>query len=558
MSSVNLGRVAFVYRGDFVPGKEYCRYDIVAAHGNLYHCMGLEMYAYNKIDVDEAGNVIGLDANWWELFLKGTGGYVLKAGAGIEVEKDDLGNWTIKNIATVTGGNNIDVKTTTSGNTVTYKVTGLHQPITSSTLKIKHYTDIDEKTKVKVDGYEVDWPLGKTEGIDIKQSSDGKWNFTAKTSKVDVATWEKWWIKYPWDINLVKPTTTYSGPMHFSSNSLNIIGMTYGNNIAPCISDDGSMCCIVDGKTIPVVKWDVQYDLSVSYSTRFSTLLEGLEFQTYKEVDGDVVANTPQKMYYDPTREKMNASTNGCFVVTGPNGYTLSWSSAGYGGTGGKTHAYTGTLTEVDNIGLIFCIINRPDGNEGWHLHSYMGFSNLAWNHSTGVITSHQIYSDGTYTTLLGDADKMTGPDNWYAFKLVPSKQDQPVQHNVNNWFVYKLSDEEKKKYLSTDKTGMITSTAEVSDDNVQFKINVLGKDHLCEAKKSDCINYNIIFDDDAESYTATISYSNLPAELIYTFEDNCILDIDKNNQSKNKRVYKIGDKISIPYYSGCTFIKNT
>lgn len=500
----NLGRVAFVYRGDFDPNTFYSRYDVVKYHGSLYHCT-YNKSAYRKYNapINEDG-VLNSD---WELFLPGC---------------DFVGQNIISSDETII------VKETDKG----YDLSTKHTVVKAA--------DGSKNVTIKFD------------------KSTNTYTVSVVDNKITTAQWKNWWIKYPWEVNLAPQTTTYSGPMHFSSNSLNIIGMQYGGSYMPCISDDGGMCCIIDGKTIPVVKWDVQYNLNVVNANPYTTLLEGLQFQSYKEVNGELIANTPQNVYYVPDGGNRSSSSAGCFVVTGPNGYTKTWAGSGSGGTWGAEYAYTGVLTEVDNIGLIFCIINRPDGKESWHLHNYIGLYDLTWNHSTGAIAM-DVYSDATKSTLLGDADKMTGPDNWYAFKLVPAKQDQPIvaDYDKTKWFIYKLSEEEKKKYLSTDKTGAITSTVEVGVDNVQFNINVLGKEHSCEIKKSDCINYNIIFDDNAKSYTATISYSNLPNELVYTFEENCILNIDKNNPSKSKRIYKKGDKISIPYYSGCTFIKN-
>lgn len=506
----NLGRVAFVYRCDFDPNTFYSRYDVVKYHGSLYHC------TYNKSAYRKYNAPINEDGEYnsdWELFLPGC---------------DFVGQNIISSDETII------VKETDKGYDLSTKHTVVKAADGSKNVTIKFDKAINTYTVSVVD------------------------------NKITTAQWKNWWIKYPWDVNLAPQTITYSGPMHFSSNSLNIIGMKYGDRFVPCISDDGSMSCVVDGKTIPVVKWDVQYNLDVDNVSPYTTLLEGLQFQSYYENnDGELVANTPQNVYYVPDGGVRTTVSAGCFIVTGPNGYTIKWKGSGGGGTWNKDYAYTGTLKDVDNIGLIFCIINRPEGREEWHLHNSIGISNtLTWDHSTGAI-NNDIYSDANQSTLLGANEKMTGPDNWYAFKLTPSWQDKPLSSTDNNyqimdhWFIYKLSEEEKKKYLSTDKTGAITSTVEVDVDDVQFNITVLGKEHSCEVKKRDCINYNIIFDDNAKSYTATISYSNLPNELVYTFEENCILDIDKNNPSKSKRIYKKGDKISIPYYSGCTFIKN-
>lgn len=501
----NLGRVAFVYRSDFDPNTFYSRYDVVKYHGSLYHCT-YNKSAYRKYNapINEDG-VLNSD---WELFLPGC---------------DFVGQNIISSDETII------VKETDKG----YDLSTKHTVVKAA--------DGSKNVTIKFD------------------KATNTYTVSVVDNKITTAQWKNWWIKYPWEVNLAPQTTTYSGPMHFSSNSLNIIGVEYADNYQPCVSDAGSMCCIIDGKTIPIVKWDVQYDLSTSTTGRWTTPLEGLQFQTYYDLNGELVAKTPQNLYYYPGDNYKSVSVYGCFIVTGPKGYTKSWQGGGSGGTYQKEYAYTGTLTDVDNIGLIFCIINRPNGNEKWHLHNTIGIDNLTWNHTTGAI-NNIVYSDATQTKVLDDADKMTGPDNWYAFKLIPAKQNQPIvaDSGKSKWFIYKLSEEEKKKYLSTDKTGTITSTVEVGVDNVQFNITVLGKEYSYEVKKSDCINYNITFDDNTKSYTATISHSNLPNELVYTFEENCILDIDKNNPSKNKRIYKKGEKISIPYYSGCTFIKNT
>lgn len=507
----NLGRVAFVYRSDFDPNTFYSRYDVVKYHGSLYHCT-YNKSAYRKYNapINEDG-VLNSD---WELFLPGC---------------DFVGQNIISSDETII------VKETDKGYDLSTKHTVVKAADGSKNVTIKFDKVTNTYTVSVVD------------------------------NKITTAQWKNWWIKYPWTGGPVINRDKCIGPEHISSAGMKIIGASYNgvllvpqgtpyeNDYMVTIDESGKNHAVNDGITPPVVVWDIQYAIT---NKETDTPINGLQF------DPDGTTYGPIQMYdapYDKSKSIYSDGMKGCFGIVGES-KVVQWDM---GGSVQKNPAIDFNLIErnLDGCIIIFSIINNETFScSNWHFH----YTNPSGNDMRMI----KFYNDPNYfhadtpgegygTRLYNDVactnevEKLPyGKNIYYAFCGKVKHEDRGNFDYVNT-YVRPLTEKEKTLLQASKKS----SEAEYDANNIYFSINVDSQKVEASIPFSECEANGITFNQSESTYNAQMSTSDLKSNLIYTFKSPHYMDLDEGKTTKH--IFKSGDKISIPYYSGCTFIKN-
>lgn len=346
----------------------------------------------------------------------------------------------------------------------------------------------------------------------------------------------------------------YTGSTHVSRNSMNVIGSTFERYKMYCniIDESGKNYAVVNGIVPPIVNWDIQYAITDAYTGKPITGL------IYK----DTVSDDDKQMYLNESYLEEEDAANGCFgiVAADADGNTKTkWDQQGsINYNVGVDTKYQDILDKCNGVIMIFSIIYKEKYKRSqWHFH----MKNLEGAGEDGAVLLSFMNNPNGFTidsrtwhecTLYSDADKTTivnelphGRGVYYAFCY--GKDSTEI-------YIRPLSDSEKELWLT--ESQMSVSKMKMFGDNYFFNITIGAGTTPKNIKISKAeLPSTFELNQSDKTYTCSISTTDLPKELVYTFEDaDYILDVDKDVPQKN--VFKKGTSISIPYYSGCTFIK--
>lgn len=364
----------------------------------------------------------------------------------------------------------------------------------------------------------------------------------------------------------------YYGPMHVSSYGMNVIGESFEyagyttsdtmSSYSVTIDESGKNYAIVNGKVPPIVNWDIQYGITEkeksSDGVTNNKKIDGLEFKVTLPIEKNIPMYLNEE-YIDVANIDVANVSNGCFGIVGfaENGNNTVYQKNGSANVSYNPYANNyklEILKECNGVIIIFSIDYKdkyPRSNWHFHIDTTAILINFAKSYQDLTKPYKVFKSDNDSTCPLYDENGMKvnelplGKNYYYAFCY---------ENDINRdgYLIRPLTNEEKLKWMNDSMKFVSSCEIDETEHDVTFLLNVSNEQKIVTIKKM-LLPTSIIIDESEKTYSCLISTIDLPNELTYTFTQDCILDIDKDSSYKN--IFKAGQTISIPYYSGCTFV---